>query len=225
MTTPKFSIATESGRYYDIDGRKYRSITNIIGATESKPFLITWAAKLAAESGDKLASEKVRDAASERGNILHDFAEQYALGNDPSAPLGLESECIGLVRCIQDHGLVFEAAEATVYSPEHGYAGTGDAIAVDKDGVRWCIDWKSSKSAYPSYALQLVALQRAELMLLPDGTSIFNPPTDRACVVHITTKGTKLIPTRTSDLEWEAFLHAAALAEWHTNGKKGVFSK
>lgn len=67
-------------------------------------------------------------------------------------------------------------SEATVFSREHGYAGTADILGFMNLGgdnpVPVIIDFKTSKSIYDDTALQLVAYARADFVGLTDGTEI-----------------------------------------------------
>lgn len=49
MTSPKFANDTGPERFYEIDGRKYLSVTNTINIL-SKPALVPWASKMVAEA-------------------------------------------------------------------------------------------------------------------------------------------------------------------------------
>lgn len=225
MTQPINAYQTETGRYYNIVGvdRPLISVTTVIGATENKPFLVRWAAKLALETGDVDASTKVRDAASERGTSFHDWAQQWGLGNEPAAPLGLEGECVGFLRLAEREGFVVEATEATVYDPDLGYAGTLDALLRMPDGRLLVCDHKTSKSLQKSVALQLTALRNAKMIALPDGTSVPVPKIDGACAIHVTAKGSKLVPVQSGEAQWKAFRAALTLAQYFGNEAKIVF--
>lgn len=48
MTNPFGSVATDNGRYYERNGERYLSVTNILDKAMSKPALLPWAVKLTA---------------------------------------------------------------------------------------------------------------------------------------------------------------------------------
>ena len=50
MTNPLGSVATSDGRYYERNGERFLSVTNIIDKAMSKPALVPWAVKLCAEA-------------------------------------------------------------------------------------------------------------------------------------------------------------------------------
>ena len=66
-------------------------------------------------------------------------------------------------------------SEATVYSREHGYAGTTDLIVkmrIGKSRRPVVVDFKTSKRIYDETSLQLCAYSRADFVGLNDGTEI-----------------------------------------------------
>ena len=84
-----------SGRIYERDGRRFTSVTTILGDGIPKPALIGWAKRVAAEwavahpgatiKEIKAAPDMNRDEAGQRGTDLHKWAERHTL--DPSHPL------------------------------------------------------------------------------------------------------------------------------------------
>lgn len=250
MTNPFGSVATSDGRYYERDGEKFLSVTNIIDKAMSKPALVPWAVKLCAEAAladlhrcrtdadfKKLvfkykdtttspkinpASEwkrthtKVKDAAAERGTTFHNWAEGYILGQEPDPPDGLAEECVGFIRCVEKNGIEAIAAEATVYSREFSYAGTGDlwATVAAWGGIPVMIDYKTSKSTWPETALQLAAYRRGEFIGLPDGSEAPVPETQAGAVMHVDHGETHLIPYRSGAAEFEVFKACRIVAGW-----------
>lgn len=79
--------------WYHLDGRKYVSVTTVLGAL-AKPALIPWAARTAAEAvlEDPAAYDTVekaaaviyrkRDGAADRGSLIHSLAEVTTRGVD-----------------------------------------------------------------------------------------------------------------------------------------------
>jgi hypothetical protein len=89
-----------SGRIYERDGRRYTSVTTLIGDGYPKPALIGWAAKMAAEyavenpgasvDAIKAARHKQKDESSGLGTRLHRWVESWALavgGVGPPEPM------------------------------------------------------------------------------------------------------------------------------------------
>lgn len=104
-------------------------------------------------------------------------------------------------------------AEATVWNRTEQYAGTLDWIA--RIGRRVVLgDTKSGKDVYSEVAIQLAAYQRAEFVLLPDGTEEPMPETDGACVLHLTDDGYRLVPVHIDDDTYRTFLHCREMFRW-----------
>lgn len=104
-------------------------------------------------------------------------------------------------------------SEATVWNRTESYAGTLDWIArIGRTVVLG--DTKSGKDVYPEVAIQLAAYQRAEFVLLPDGTEEPMPETQGACVLHLTDDGYRLVPVHVTDDTYRTFLHCREMFRW-----------
>lgn len=257
MTSPKLAIATDQGRFYTDPrtGELYPSVTNIIDRCVNKPVLVPWAAKITAEHilKDKLSYYAklamtdleralkesksqvrfARESAMDLGTRVHDYAENLVLGaptvDDPEvAPYAVQ-----LARWFDaekvDFGVDVEAAECTVMSRIHGYAGTGDLWwwQTDPDGSRHLVlvDYKSSatrpvSSVYPEYSLQLAALGHAEVMVLKDDTEVEAPTIARHYVLNLRPNSYRLVPIVVASETVEAFLAGIVLAKWMI-GRRG----
>lgn len=53
MTSPAGSVATNDGRYYERNGERFLSVTNVLDKALSKPALVPWAVKLTAEKAQQ----------------------------------------------------------------------------------------------------------------------------------------------------------------------------
>lgn len=95
--------------------------------------------------------------------------------------------------------------EQTVVNHSVGYAGTTDAI-VRIGGSVLSADIKTSKKVRGDYALQGVAVVRAEQLLDDDGTTREMPEVTGAFIVHLPEGGGfRVVPLRTGDAEFEVF--------------------
>lgn len=126
---------------------------------------------------------------ADRGTIVHGALEAYLAGK----PLGKETVeaqlkearvpvamwrstaamINGLMEFLYDEEPEVYWSESTVYSRQHGYAGTADLICRMRVGgsmVPVIADVKTSKSIYDETALQLCAYSRADFVGLDDGT-------------------------------------------------------
>lgn len=263
MTSPLGSVATSDGRYYERNGERFLSVTNVLDKSLSKPALVPWAVKLTAEKarqcldyalahgqepprkkvqrirkGEPVMVEvdhdtywkgehtRVKDASADRGTIIHDWAENWVLGNEPEPPPGLEQECLGIMRAFERYEIEPVAAEATVYNRTYRYAGTGDLFAKIGawGGVVAMLDYKTGKNAWPETALQLAAYRNGEFIGLPDGTDVPVPETQAGGVLHVDFGTTTLIPYRCGAREFEVFKHAVEVAYWAVEEKGSVMN-
>jgi len=116
-------------------------------------------------------------------------------------------------------------AEDVAWSDMFQYAGSFDAwlklrVLLNDDGT-WTLapddadpetvhivnviaDWKTSKSIWPSVAIQMAAYAFADKIISPDGTEEPMPIFDGAVVLHITPEGWSLVPVYADELR-EAF--------------------
>ena len=117
-------------------------------------------------------------------------------------------------------------SEFTVWSYEHGFAGTGDLMLLLEDdflspqgvlipkGV-WLTDAKTGNQAYPEVAMQTTALSHADVILDSDGNESPMPPIDFQGVVHVRPRSVKLHQLAKTDAAWEAFLACKRLFDWN----------
>lgn len=99
--------------------------------------------------------------------------------------------------------------EAVVGSRQHGFAGTLDCLARDRQGLVWLLDWKTGNDIWPEMLLQVVAYARA-------ATEIGLPPPERALIVRIGREDAHWSEQEVQDWEqhWLAFLAARNLWLW-----------
>jgi hypothetical protein len=189
---------------------------------------------------------KTKKAAA-RGTDVHTAAEHFALGE----PVDVEDHILPYVeqyaRFLSDHRPIFHMAEAPVYNPTHGYAGTLDGI-IEIDGKRLVGDIKTtahapdsgkSRPPFPEVALQLVAYRRAELvgvlseMRYASGKRYYlfdpeqhhepMPETDGAVCIVVSPFDYMVVPVRTDDVVWNAWRHVMEAARWTVSTSKDVF--
>lgn len=142
---------------------------------------------------DYLKGARFRDMGEKalRGTIVHGAIESYLAGDAPTQAV-IEAKLIeervpkemwkstaamisALMNFLHDEEPEVVWSESTVYSREHGYAGTADIIGRIRVGgtmVPAIIDIKTSKRIYDEVALQLVAYARADFVGLDDGTEV-----------------------------------------------------
>lgn len=226
MSSPRLARSARGGRYYEVGGERYWSVTTILQGVP-KPALPRWAAKAAAEwtignlpavnamaeSDPAAAVEAIKQAPwresrkkMDLGSEVHAIAEAWAMGtelpewSDEAAPF--LSSFAGF---LEEWSPTFEMTEATVANHQYRYAGTLDSIMV-LDGRRVIADYKTGKDIYPESALQLAAYRYAEIVLMEDGSEVALPEVDGGVVIHLTDRGVRVIPVRCDRPVFESFL-------------------
>lgn len=237
MTAPKLATRTSNGSrlYVFPDGAKHPGVTSIIGQLP-KPFLVPWAAKMAAEwavdnlaivndlcKRDKKAAVELIKGASRRstagsadvGTEVHGYFEALLLGAE-LPPISDEAAAFlpGLRNFVDDWSPKAVLTEATVRSDSVGYAGSLDAV-VELGGDNILLDLKTGKSTYPDVSLQLAAYRFADC--LADGSPL--PRIDGAAVLHVRPElldGYQLKPVKADAEAFEFFKHLRATFDWET---------
>lgn len=245
-TTPANSRTTSDGnRTYTWRGETFWSVTTILRAI-AKPALVPWAARSVAEAAVqatrtgtlqamvdqdpdgavsflKQSPYSQRDQAAGAGSLIHQWVEARIIGaTTPDVPVGLRPTLEQFQRFEAENAPQWEASEVTVYSREHEYAGTLDAICV-VNGKRFIVDFKTGKGVYPEYALQLNAYAHGEFIGLPNGTEQQLPPLDGAIVIHLGPRSLAVVDVALSDEQWDAFTAAKRVWEWMNDGAKRAF--
>jgi hypothetical protein len=191
---------------------------------------------------DHLKGARYRDmnTKADRGTIVHAAVDAYLKGKpmtkeemqallaEANVPKSMWKSTAGMISGAME--FLFDAEpevlwhEETVYSREHGYAGTPDLICRMDVGttlnVPAVVDYKTSKSIYDEVALQLVAYARADFVGLDDGTEaqlLPNPDAgeriEHGVVVRPTASGTyERANFSLSDDLYDMFLACLAVA-------------
>ncbi|GGY88677.1 hypothetical protein CP967_31195 [Streptomyces nitrosporeus] len=231
------------------DGRiKVPGVTSIAGMAP-KDFLTYWNAKIVAETAvehrDTVLKLAERDpagavdylkgaprrytrAASDLGSAAHDMFERQARG-DTINPRHVHADIKPHVRWfdefLQEIQPEFLHLEETVWSDEHLYAGSFDAIA-RIDGEVVLLDWKTSKAVYDSVALQLSAYRYANRIILAEtGESVDVPAMTGGAVLHVRPEGWQFVPVECGEEVFRAFLALREVFDWERDGKKGVVGR
>ncbi|MGW2514997.1 hypothetical protein ACWC0A_37645 [Streptomyces scopuliridis] len=229
-------------------GIKVPGVTSIVGMLP-KDFLTFWAAKESAEAAVdnwdligqlikrdpagaidylKNAHRRKSKAASDLGSSAHDIFERQARG-DVINPRHIHADIKPHVRWfdefLQEVQPEFLHLEETVWSDQHHYAGSFDAIA-RIDGEVAVLDWKTSKSVYDSVALQLSAYRYADRIILEEtGESVPLPEMAGGAVLHVRPEGWQFVPVECGPKVHEAFLALRSVYDWEKGGKRGVVGK
>lgn len=225
-----------SGRWYHHKDDQYLSVTNALKLGLPSGHIAKWYAKIVAEYAMENAYELfhehdddeavkwlkqqpalVRDAAGERGSLIHELCERYVLEHGAIRLDEYDSDIVNAVALyanwIDTMKPEFIAVEGVVYNRRHRYAGTMDML-VDLPGYGpVVIDIKSGRGVYGSAALQQTAYRRAEFIAVGDD-EVPMPKTRGAFVLHLQKTQWRLLPVETGRGSWSAFLHALHTAYW-----------
>jgi hypothetical protein len=230
--------------------------------------LVNWAVKTTAEYAiDQRASwsalaDTDRDGAIEiltraryrssskaaaRGAELHKAAEQLALGQSADVEADVQPYLDQYARFLERHQPEFLMAEAPVYNPQAGYAGTCDGVIL-LDGQPVLYDIKTtahgpdsgrSRPPFAEVALQLAAYRHAtEVGVLkeqryeggkryyvydPSAEHAAMPETDGAVCVVVSPEDFMVVPVRTDEQVWRHFRHVMECARWQVEVSRNVF--
>lgn len=184
----------------------------------------------------KAAHKNEWEKASDLGTRVHAHAHAHVLGgalpyDEEVAPF-VEQHVAFLEAWRVDLDRHVEAAELTVLSREHGYAGTGDLwlhlpLAYDEGTGRtsftawdrrrlWLLDGKSSlkkpvSTIYADQPLQLAGLRYAAEAVLPDDSVVPVPEFEGAAILNWRPTAHALIPMPAGPAVHRAFLGAVEL--------------
>ncbi len=227
-------------------------VTSVIGMLP-KPFLVQWAAKMAAEAAVDNLSAVTAIAETDRegaigfikgahwrytksrasiGSEAHDMFERMIRGEYvstrymPDAMRPYHSHFSEFLDRVQPELI---RAEDVAWSDEHKYAGSFDALLriKDEDGTPATViaDWKTSKSTYPEVALQMAAYGFADWLIDPEGNAEPMPPIDAAAVLHITEDQWAFKPVRFDAEVYSYFLRLRETFDWDREVSKTVIGK
>jgi hypothetical protein len=161
--------------------------------------------------------ERIRDAAAERGSLVHEYAERLLHGEAVDVPDDLAPYVDGYLRLIDEWEITPVLTETSVGNRKDWYVGRLDSIVrIGKLGnCLVLLDWKTSRGVYGETGLQTAGYARAEFYVTdedPD-TEIPLPQVDRTMVCHITPEGSYLYDLAKNpaeiDRHYELFIAAA----------------
>jgi hypothetical protein len=228
-------IDTKAGRFYPWNEDKYVSVTTAIGEGVPKPGLSRWfiknMAEIAVRNRKKLAGysripdgteflmdtyyKKGDNTAAKLGTLVHSLCERISLGESVSITNGSDEEPFidAFYKFVDDYQPTFVETEVTMFSKEHGYAGTADAI-IEIDGKRYICDYKTGRAVYPEVALQVAAYRYADFIGRPEGVEEALPKIHGGLVLHIRPEGYKAIPLDAGTDTFDTFLSALDIFRW-----------
>jgi len=134
------------------------SVTTILNVYPKGERFFKWLG----DSDSKETADAKRDAAGDRGTIVHDSIAALIKGQTVELPEGTDPKCskliMGFLNWWHDTNPIVIASE--IFLVGDGYAGTCDLLA-NIGGDNWVIDYKTSAAVYTSHHLQTSAYRRA----------------------------------------------------------------
>lgn len=127
----------EGRRYETPSGRKYPSVTSVLGLL-GKADIMAWRKRVGEEEANKIASRAAR-----RGTAIHSLCEDYLLNKEVS-PTPFDLEVFNSIRPYLNNIDNIHCLETQLYSDHLQVAGTVDCIA-EYNGRLSIIDFKTSK--------------------------------------------------------------------------------
>lgn len=125
--------------YETPEGKRYPSVTAVLGKMTDKSALDAWKKRV----GDEEAA-RVSTRAATRGTNVHTMCENYVLGNEIDMSMPHNMMMFNQIKKVLDEKVdMVRATECTLYSDHLKVAGTCDLIA-DYDGRLSIIDYKTS---------------------------------------------------------------------------------
>lgn len=228
---------------YSLDGRRVPGVTSITGKVGSKDGLINaaaketalWAAIHASElqtSGDlrwiddaKRAFRRKWDATAEDGRRVHSIAERLVFGepvepDDPDTGEPYGDDILRMGQQVADFMDRWQVdpktalVERPVFHERFRYAGRFDLTAILRGGDRWLIDVKSGASGvWPETAMQLTAYSRCTHVVIGEDDTRM-PTIQRCAALWVRPDFWELLPVKSDDETFRAFLHAKEQWDW-----------
>ena len=170
---------------YKIKGKNIPSVTTITSMIDKSRPLLKWAENLSREflmqylnvpleqnTIESAVTQYLikKDKAADEGTQVHDWISQFInskLNPDkvPMPDLDIESPAVmngitGFLKWFNQNNITFLESEKMVYSKKHNYIGTFDVLmTIDSELI--LADFKTGKSVYPEFQLQLAAYDQA----------------------------------------------------------------
>lgn len=227
---------------------KVPGVTSVVSMLP-KDFLKFWAVKLTAEACVKnkdvwlpLAERddqgaidylkgvhrRVSGDAATLGSMAHDLFERLARGEeikDRHVHMDVKNHVRWFREFLDEVQPEFLHLEETVWSDEHHYAGSFDAIA-KIEGEVVGLDWKTSKDVYASVALQLSAYRYANRIILAEsGESVDMPAWNGGAVLHVRDDAWQLVPVACDEEIFSKFLALREIFTWEKELSRGVVGR
>ncbi|MDA1334453.1 MAG: hypothetical protein O2794_00355 [bacterium] len=142
---------------YEVNGTWYPRVTRILDVIP-KPALKYFFR----EMGSQEAADKVTKKSAEEGTLVHEMCQSLAVGENVHVPESVAPSVFAFYDFYKKNNIHFhpEFIEKTIWSVEHKYAGTIDALA-EIDGKFGVLDIKTSTGVFDTYGYQTAAYMQA----------------------------------------------------------------
>lgn len=226
-------INSGRGHWYKLDGKKADGVTSVLSDGVPKPALVGWAAREVAtfaathlpmlEELDeaarvdllKGAPYRERDKAARRGTEVHKLAEQLLEGDNVEVPEELVGHVDSYLKFLDEWQVTAEHVELVVGNRTRRYMGSLDMIGTLRDGKRWLLDIKTTRSGiFNETALQLAAYRFAEFYLDADNNEQPMPAVEDVGAIWVRADGYDLIPVVADETTFRTFLYAQQVAHF-----------
>ncbi len=144
-TDSVYAETLKTGRTYMTPDGDFPSMTTILGKTsDNQVWLQKWRERVGEEEADRISKE-----ATDRGTLVHEYAEKYFNGEDIKPDLLKEKSDVremtyNLIKAGERGIDEVWAQEIALWSPSLKYAGRVDLVGVWK-GIPTIVDFKTSK--------------------------------------------------------------------------------
>ncbi len=170
----------DSHRFKKLGEKTYLvGVTIVTGMLDKSGALLKWSENLTRDyltnclsTGAVIDEEVINEAvkqytvkkkeAGDTGSLIHDWIENYVKGNKPEIPEDEKAQygIMAFLDWVDKNKVEFIMNEKIVYSKRYDYIGILDSIAV-VNGIKFLIDWKSSKGIYSNMRYQTSAYMEA----------------------------------------------------------------
>lgn len=182
----------------------------------------------------KREHQNVWESAADLGTRVHAGAYAHHIGQQPGYDPDAEPFIFQHLQALEVLGVDIEndieAAETTILSRRHRYAGTGDIwvwLGLDPKTLRWVpgkrwlwlVDIKTSLrkpvgTVYADQILQLAGLRFAEAAVLADDSEVEVPKFAGTALLNLRPRGWALIPLPADRDAHKAFVNAVGLQSY-----------
>lgn len=133
-----------TGRTYHTPDGSYPSLTTILGKTANNPWLEQWKQRVGEEEAARVSKE-----ATDRGTLIHSFAERHFNGDNiweelRTQPMDIRQMSRDLIKLVSTGLEEVWGQEQVLWSNKYSYAGRTDMVGIWK-GRPSIIDFKTSK--------------------------------------------------------------------------------